>query len=227
MAVIIVHQQVKKIPETFMSTTHYMKSFIPALIEETRADLCSNMIMISQAHTREIFSVGMDKKNKPPEDLFYNIWLQKRRNKANGKEIYEPDVGDLLALTDVRPKDIDDLNRPGFNYLLAYVHRLSEWQDDDDKYVILSTLTSKPIQFEIEDQENKKESIIAGKGRRKTMKANVYVVYLVNMMTNIRIWRSLNSDLEGGNMNIIQNVLHTSSAVRSVVHLIFPDMWKF
>ncbi|KAI5591251.1 hypothetical protein POPTR_004G077650v4 [Populus trichocarpa] len=204
--------KVKKIPETFMSTTHYMKSFIPALIEETRADLCSNMIMISQAPTREIFSVGMDKKNKPPEDLFYNIWFKKRRNKANGKEIYEPDVGDLLALTDVRPKDIDDLNRPGFNYLLAYVHRLSEWQDDDDKYVILSTLTSKPIQFEIEDQENKKESIIAGKGRRKTMKANVYVVYLVNMMTNIRIWRSLNSDLEGGNMNIIQNVLHTSSA---------------
>ncbi|KAJ7000259.1 hypothetical protein NC653_010898 [Populus alba x Populus x berolinensis] len=203
--------QVKKIPETFMSTTHYMKSFIPALIEETRADLCSNMIMISQAPTREIFSVGMDKKNKPPEDLFYNFWFKKMRNKAKGKEIYEPDVGDLLALTDVRPKDIDDLNRPGFNYLLAYAHRLSEWRDDNDKYVILSTLTSKPIEFEIEDQENKKESLIAGKGRRKNMKA-VFVVYLVNMMTNIRIWRSLNSELEGGNMNIVQNVLHTSSA---------------
>ncbi|XP_011048869.1 PREDICTED: LOW QUALITY PROTEIN: uncharacterized protein LOC105142776, partial [Populus euphratica] len=204
--------QVMKIPETFMSIKHYMKSFIPALIEETRADLCSNMIMISQAPTREIFSVGMDKKNKPPEDLFYNIWFEKMRNKANGKEIYEPDVGDLLALTDVRPKDIDDLNRPGFNYLLAYVHGLSLAKDDEDKYDILSILTSKPIQFELEDRENKKESVIAGKGRRKNMKANLFVVYLVNMMTNIRTWRSLNSELEGGNMNVIQNVLHTSSA---------------
>jgi senataxin len=218
MAVIIVHQQVKKIPETFMSTTHYMKSFIPALIEETRADLCSNMTMVSQAPKREIFSLGIAKENKPPKDLFYKIWFEKMRNNVNGEGIYEPGVGDLLALTDVRPKDIDDLNRPGFNYLLAYVHGLSIAKDDNDKYDILSILTSKPIQFELEDRENKKESVIAGKGRRKNMKANVFVVYLVNMMTNIRTWRSLNSELEGGNMNIIQNVLHTSSAVRRVVH---------
>ncbi|XP_052307958.1 uncharacterized protein LOC18097562 isoform X3 [Populus trichocarpa] len=204
--------QVKKIPETFMSTTHYMESFIPALIEETRADLCSNMTMVSQAPKREIFSLGIAKENKPPKDLFYKIWFEKMRNNVNGEGIYEPGVGDLLALTDVRPKDIDDLNRPGFNYLLAYVHGLSIAKDDNDKYDILSILTSKPIQFELEDRENKKESVIAGKGRRKNMKANVFVVYLVNMMTNIRTWRSLNSELEGGNMNIIQNVLHTSSA---------------
>ncbi|XP_011048852.1 PREDICTED: uncharacterized protein LOC105142765 isoform X1 [Populus euphratica] len=204
--------QVKKIPETFMSTTHYMKSFIPALIEETRADLCSNMTMVSQAPKREIFSLGIAKENKPPKDLFYKIWFEKMRNNVNGEGIYEPGVGDLLALTDVRPKDIDDLNRPGFNYLLAYVHGLSIAKDDNDKYDILSILTSKPIQFELEERENKKESVIAGKGRRKNMKANLFVVYLVNMMTNIRTWRSLNSELEGGNMNVIQNVLHTSSA---------------
>ncbi|XP_061977143.1 uncharacterized protein LOC133698283 [Populus nigra] len=204
--------QVKKIPETFMSTTHYMKSFIPALIEETRADLCSNMTMVSQAPKREIFSLGIAKENKPPKDLFYKIWFEKLRNNVNGEGIYEPGVGDLLALTDVRPKDIDDLNRPGFNYLLAYVHGLSLAKDDNDKYDILSILTSKPIQFELQERENKKETVIAGKGWRKNITANVFVVYLVNMMTNIRIWRSLNSDLEGGNMKIIQNVLHTSSA---------------
>ena len=203
-----------------MSTKHYMNSFIPALIEETRANLCSNMTMVSQAPTREISSLGKAKENKPPKDLFYKIWLEKMRNNLNGEGIYEPGVGDLLALTDVRPKDIDDLNRPGFNYLLAYAHRLYKAQehDSDDKYDILSILTSKPIEFGLEDQENKKKSIVAGKGMRKNMKANVFVVYLVNMMTNIRIWRSLNSDLEGGNMNIIQNVLQTSSAVRRVVH---------
>ncbi|KAJ6766751.1 DNA2/NAM7 HELICASE FAMILY [Salix purpurea] len=206
--------QVKKIPETFMSTEHYMDSFIPALIEETRADLCSNMIMVSQAPAREISSLEKAKEHKPPKDLFYNICFEKKRNNLNGKGIYDPGVGDLLALTDVRPKDIDDLNRPGFNYLLAYVHRLYKAQDNGggDKYYNLSILTSKPIEFELKEQENKKESIIAGKGLRKNMKANVFVVYLVNMMTNIRIWRSLNSELGGGNMNIIQNVLQTSSA---------------
>ncbi|KAJ6766750.1 DNA2/NAM7 HELICASE FAMILY [Salix purpurea] len=206
--------QVKKIPETFMSTTHYMNSFIPALIEETHADLCSNMTMVSQAPTREISSLGKAKENKPPKDLFYKIWFEKMRNNMNGEGIYDPGVGDLLALTDVRPKDIDDLNRPGFNYLLAYVHRLHKAQenDDDDKYDILSILTSKPIEFELKEQENKKESIIAGKGMRSNMKDHVFVVYLVNMMTNIRIWRSLNSELGGGNMNIIKNVLQTSSA---------------
>ncbi|KAJ6368014.1 hypothetical protein OIU78_000564 [Salix suchowensis] len=236
--------QVKKIPETFMSTTHYMNSFIPALIEETHADLCSNMTMVSQAPTREISSLDQDKEHKPPKDLFYTICFEKIRNNGlpnmtmvsqaptreisslekakehkppkelNGEGIYDPGVGDLLALTDVRPKDIDDLNRPGFNYLLAYVHRLHKAQenDDDDKYDILSILTSKPIEFELKKQENKKESIIAGKGMRSNMKDHVFVVYLVNMMTNIRIWRSMNSELGGGNMNIIQNVLQTSSA---------------
>ncbi|KAJ6364485.1 hypothetical protein OIU76_029440 [Salix suchowensis] len=236
--------QVKKIPETFMSTTHYMNSFIPALIEETHADLCSNMTMVSQAPAREISSLDQAKEHKHPKDMFYKICFEKIRNNGlpnmttvsqaptweisslekakehkppkdlNGEGIYDPGVGDLLALTDVRPKDIADLNRPGFNYLLAYVHRLHKAQenDDNDKYDILSILTSKPIEFELEDQKNKKKSKIAGKGMRKNMKANVFVVYLVNMMTNIRIWRSLNSELEGGNMNIIQNVLQTSSA---------------
>lgn len=203
-----------------MSTEHYMNSFIPALIEETRADLCSNMTMVSQALTREISSLGKAKENKPPKDLFYKIWFGKMRNNLNGEGTYDPGVGDLLALTDVRPKHIDDLNRPGFNYLLAYVHRLYKAQDNGggDKYYTLSILTSKPIEFELEEQENKKESIIAGKGMRSNMKDHVFVVYLVNMMTNIRIWRSLNSELEGGNMNIIQNVLQTSSAVRRVLH---------
>ncbi|CAK7338818.1 unnamed protein product [Dovyalis caffra] len=209
--------QVEKIPETFMSRTHYMKSFIPALIEETRADLCSNMAMVSQAPIREIVSIIKSTEYKPPKDLFYKIWLERMRNNRNGKGIYKPEVGDLLALTDVRPKDIDDLNRPGINYLLAYVHRLSNGLDDDEdndkNHEMLSILTSKPIEFELEDKQNKKESVIAGRGMRTNKRANVFVVYLANVMTNIRIWRSLNSDLEGGNMNIIENVLQTNSAV--------------
>ncbi|KAJ6369507.1 hypothetical protein OIU76_027855 [Salix suchowensis] len=177
--------QVKEIPETFMSMSHYMKSFIPALIEETRADLCSNLMKIPQASTREIFSIERSKEYKPPKDLFYKMWLKRMRNTG-----YEPEVGDLLALTYVRPKDIADLNRPGICYVLAYVHRLSD-NTPENKFT--------------------KEAAIAGQEMQNKRRDSVFVVYLANMTTNVRIWRSLHSDLQGGNTNVIQNVLGTSS----------------
>ena len=216
----------KKIPETFTSTSHYMKSFIPALIEETRADLCSNMMKVSQAPTREIFSIERSKEHKPPKDLFYKMWLKRMGKTGNGKGIYEPVVGDLIALTDARPKDIADLNRPGINYLLAYVHRVSNGLDDDDNHEMVSILTSKPIEFELENKQNKRESVIAGQEVQKKRRATVFVVYLANMTTNVRIWRSLNSDLQGGNTNVIQNVLETSSPVRRRNHCSLC-VWKF
>ncbi|KAJ6867774.1 hypothetical protein NC652_038847 [Populus alba x Populus x berolinensis] len=124
-----------------------MKSFIPALLEETRADLCSNMMKVSQAPTREIFSIERSKEYKPPKDLFYKMWLKRKGKTGNGKGIYEPEVGDLLALTDARPKDIADLNRPGINYLLAYVHRVSNGLDDDDNHE--TTLTCAPTNIAV------------------------------------------------------------------------------
>ncbi|KAF9664169.1 hypothetical protein SADUNF_Sadunf17G0128300 [Salix dunnii] len=198
--------QVKGIPETFLSMSHYMKSFIPALIEETRADLCSNLMKIPQASTREIFSIERSKGHKPPKDLFYKMWLKRMKNTG-----YEPEVGDLLALTDVRPKDIADLNRPGIYYVLAYVHRLSDKTlGDDCDHEMLSILTSKPIPFELENKYTK-EAVITGQEMQKKGRDSVFAVYLANMTTNVRIWRSLNSDLQGGNTNVIQSVLETSS----------------
>jgi len=217
---------VKKIPETFTSTSHYMKSFIPALIEETRADLCSNMMKVSQAPTREIFSIERSKEYKPPKDVFYKIWLNRMSKTGNGKGIYEPEVGHLIALTDARPKDIADLNSPGINYLLAYVHEVSNGLDDDNNHETLSILTSKPIQFELENKQNKRESVIAGQEIQKKSRAAFFVVYLANMTTNARIWRSLNSDLQGGNTNVIQNVLETSSPVRRRNHCSLC-VWKY
>ena len=63
----------------------------------------------------------------------------------------------------------------------------------------LTILASKPILSE--EQENKK------------MK-NLYAVFMINMTTNIRIWRALNFELEGENIDIIGKVLQPNSAVR-------------
>ncbi|BBN69579.1 P-loop containing nucleoside triphosphate hydrolases superfamily protein [Prunus dulcis] len=163
-----------KIPETFSTVTSYMKSFIPSLVEETHADLLSSMMTLSQAPTCEILAVKTSKGHKPPKDLFYDI-IMKGRGEAAGS--YEPQAGDLIALTDIRPKCTDDLNKPRDSYLIAYVLR---GRDNN-----LSILSSKPINKE---------------GGKKLL-----AVYLINMMTNVHVWKALNS--EGANTNLTKNVL--------------------
>ncbi|KAL4598719.1 hypothetical protein ACB092_11G078100 [Castanea dentata] len=178
--------QVRKIPETFSSTTEYLTSFCDPLVVETHADLLSSMSTISQARTRAIFSVRQTVKCEPPKDLLYHVTLESVKIFENHGARYEPEVRDIIAITDVRPKCIDDLERPNRSYLVAFV--LSVRHE-----IFLTILSSKPILFEHD--------------KNKTL----YVVPLINMTTNIRIWRALNSKLEGGNLNIIQNVLQSSS----------------
>jgi senataxin len=42
----------------------------------------------------------------------------------------------------------------------------------------------------------------------------LYAIYLLNLTTNIRVWKALNIELEGANMNMIKKVLQASSNVR-------------
>ncbi|KAG6656854.1 hypothetical protein CIPAW_04G050200 [Carya illinoinensis] len=196
----IYRNQVKSIPETFLSVKDYKQSFIYPLLEETHADLFSSMTTLFQAPTREIHAVETSKAFKPPEDLFYKITLKKIAN-AEEVEKYVPEVGDLIALTDVRPMSIDDLNRPGRFYLIAYVHGAKEEDSveenfDDESLGMIKILASKPISIELDSKKKKKETLLA--------------VYLTNMTTNIRIWRALCPELDGG--NIIKKVLQANSA---------------
>lgn len=185
------HQnKVGKIPKTFSSTAEYMKSFINPLIEETHADLLSNMTMVSHPPTCEIFDV----KVKPPKDsCSYHISLKRTGDGDSNYEAYNPQVGDLIALTDVRPKYTADLNRPKWPYNIALVQGLK----NENTYK-LPILSSKPIIFDKKD------------GRKDKDRGRLFAVYLTNLTTNIRIWNSLH--LGRGNMNIIQKVLQIGSA---------------
>ncbi|CAL8088461.1 unnamed protein product [Prunus armeniaca] len=180
--------QMTKIPETFSTVASYMKSFIPSLIEETHADLLSNVSAISQAPICEILTVETSKHHRPPKDLFYEIKVRKTIAAESNAGKYEPAVGDIFVLTNIIPKCIDDLNRPTNFYLIAYV--LGSKDDSSDKLPILS---SKPI-----SGEGYKQII---KSKRETL----FAVYLMNMSTNVHVWKALNS--EETNTNIIKNVL--------------------
>lgn len=177
--------QVTTIPETFSTVTSYMKAFVPSLLEETHDELRSSMMSLSRAPTCEILTVETSKDHKPPKDLFYQITCAEDYVGA-----YEPVVGDIIALTDVRPKSIDDLNRSRNSYLIAYV--IGSQHGSSDKLPILA---SKSI--------NKGES---GNKKIKSKSDTLFAVYLMNMTTNVRVWKALNSEL-GSNTNLFKKVL--------------------
>ena len=108
---------------------------------------------------------------------------------------YEPEARDLIAITNVRPKCIADLERPDRSYVVAFVLNVKQ-----ERY--LTILSSKPILFE---EHNRK------------IRKILYAIPLINMTTNIRLWSALNSELAGGNLNIIQRVLQSRYPVRFLV----------
>ncbi|CAL5189948.1 unnamed protein product [Lathyrus oleraceus] len=178
-------KQVKKIPYTFDSPADYKQSFILPLLEETRSDLYSSLQGVSQAPFCEVSKVERDSKQfKLPKALFYQISL-KTTPDNNGK--YDPEPGDLIAFTDVKPKRVSDLNTQKCPYNVAYVVA-----PKDEFSGEVSVLSSKPM-FEF--------------GFRKNDNKKLYAVNLMNMTTNIRIWKGLNSQSEGEHLDIIKKVL--------------------
>ncbi|TQE12766.1 hypothetical protein C1H46_001639 [Malus baccata] len=86
------------------------------------------MTNLSKTPTCEILTVTASENHGPPKDLFYDVTCV---------GTYVPEVGDLIALTDIKPKCVDDLNRSRNSYLIAYVHQI---RDNN-----LSILSSKDI----------------------------------------------------------------------------------
>lgn len=189
----ILFWQVERIPETFYSEKHYLRSFNYPLIEETHAGLRSSFTSKSRPPAREIFDVNPNKDFRPPKDLFYTMTLKGKSESEEDKGVYEPEVGDLIALTDVRPKYIDDLYRRP--YSLAVLYGIKD--DDSTK---ISVISSKPIVFDMQDRDE------------------LFAVYLINLTTNIRIWQALNPNQIGENMKIIKSVLRVNPSVSSSGH---------
>ncbi|KAL2504450.1 P-loop containing nucleoside triphosphate hydrolase superfamily protein [Abeliophyllum distichum] len=137
--------KVEQIPKTFSSAEHYFRSFISPLVEETHADLRSNFTTLYHAPVCEIFDVKQHKDFRLPNNFSYNITLR-RLSDSEKDEAYEPEVGDLIALTDVKPKRIDDLDRPKRSYTIALVQGMK-----GEGSFKIPVLSSKPIVFEKED----------------------------------------------------------------------------
>ncbi|XP_042519721.1 helicase sen1-like [Macadamia integrifolia] len=178
--------KVKMIPKKFLSPQDYLAAYISPLIEDTHAALCSSIKNLSKAPKCRIHVQELSKDHKPQRHLCYSIRVLREGDSKNGRESYEPQVGDLIALLDARPVRTDDLKR---SYILALVTEDSS---------LMKIRSSKPVI----------EKRVLLKGKREPP----FAVFLINMMTNIRIWKALHPDMQRGNMNVIK-VLSTNSTV--------------
>jgi len=195
--------QVQKIPETFGSVSSYLNSFITPLIEETHSDLCSSLKGVSRAPLCEIIKVERDTRNIT-NDLRKLIWFNNKSDDVEDEEEeksgkYVPEAGDLFALMDIKPKRIDDLNRPGRFYQIAYACGPKDSYADE---IAISILSSKVMEMDILNE------IMSNKSQK------LYAVFLLNLTTNIRVWNALTSLWEDDNLTIIKQVLQPEVNVR-------------
>ena len=187
-----------------------MKAFIPPLIEETHAELLSSVQLLPQAPACEV-SVHRSCNYKAPKDLFYDVFFIERRETRNDARIYEPEVGDLILLSDVRSACIDDLEQQ--SYVTAFIYKRVGGSSN-----VLSVLSSKPIE-EASTRNRQMPSVVEQDVKENKMKKKLFAVYLTKMTTNIRIWNALTLKLEGKNMILIEKVLQANCIVR-IIHFL-------
>lgn len=190
-----------------------MGSFIVSLIEETRADLSSSIRTACEASesesesstweptsvdtpARELMSIEKSSQFKLPRYFLYDISLKSVEGNGNNAEVYEPQAGDIIAITDKIPYYIESESC----YNIALV--TGSYGKTCDKLQIQSP---KPMMHEQIMSDNKK---------RRT----IYAVYLINITTNNCIWEALHRSPRGGNIRIIDKVLQTDSSVRIIIH---------
>lgn len=192
----------QQIPLEFQSIPSYMRAFVLPLIEETHADLSSSIDTVSNASTYSIMSIEDEKEeieyDEPCRETKYTIEIETKEIENDVSR--EPEMGDLIAITDVRPKCVEDLNRPTMPYCIALIQKVTNEKD----YIKLRILSSKPILLE---QGNK---IIRENN-------TLFVVFLMNILTNIRIWTALNLVPKERNLKIIEKVLQPDSTVSVLV----------
>ncbi|CAN4078447.1 unnamed protein product [Withania somnifera] len=181
--------KVKNMPSTFQSVAMYMKSFVFPLIEETLADLSSSFEKVASASTCKISSIEEVESKKPSDKCLYIIEVEKKESCGDGRS-YEPETGDLFAITDVKPTCVDDLNRPTMSYIIALVQRVTYEKD----YIKIQVFSSRPILMEQDIWGTHK-------------KDSLFFVSLINTTTNTRIWNSLSLGLERQKSKIIQKIL--------------------
>ncbi|KAI0513697.1 hypothetical protein KFK09_009727 [Dendrobium nobile] len=184
--------KVQKIPKTFTSLEHYFGSFTTPLIEETHEDLRSSLQAFSHASSyAELHSIEQTK-----AQLLYSIVVKISKIDYDGNAgyvSYEPMESDIFVLTRTKPRHVSDLTCNATSYIIGFV---------------VPSKDSGPNQYVVK---------LSRQLETKSYKESYFMVFLLNMTTSNRIWKSLDLELATKrNMCIINKLLSYYSSVRSV-----------
>ncbi|KAE9610583.1 putative tetratricopeptide-like helical domain, uvrD-like helicase, ATP-binding protein [Lupinus albus] len=195
--IVLLLSQVKNIELSFNSVDHYFGSHVYPLLEETRAQLCSSMEILSCAPFAEVVSLSIIKSDKKN---FYEVSTDswKNRSSGNGKEPYKILSGDVFILADFKPETAEDLLRVGKIWCLASSVGTAEEriQEDRDFSSTFEVVTSKYI-----DHDELREK-------------SFYLVFLTNIIPSRRIWKALHMSEEGGKSKFIEKILCAGDVVK-------------
>eukprot|EP00253_Pinus_taeda_P033221 PITA_33221 len=182
--------QVKSIPERFESITEYLVSFVPPLIEETRADLHNALESISEAPYAAIYFPEKEKPSKG-KVVEYKMHIDRKYDMGESKE------KQILIL---RPKDI-----------LILSSRVPEYVEDL-RDIMLAVVNGQECQCKDKDGENEDSGMVEVKvhvpdmhpfcSQNSNMENQYFCIYLGNLTTNLRIWKALHPDLADETRNL-------------------------
>ncbi|CAL0316962.1 unnamed protein product [Lupinus luteus] len=154
----VMRSQCQKMPDVLLKvgpihyhpldrSRHLLSILIILKIYGTGMDLCSNIKMVSEAPICQITDIDFAQDYNPPNNLLYKIEMNTVVESDKKGDAYEPEPGDLVALTNTRPTCIGDLKKPGNSYFISLIKRVR--QDIENKNVYkVQILASKPIKFE-------------------------------------------------------------------------------
>ncbi|KAF7849138.1 hypothetical protein BT93_L1208 [Corymbia citriodora subsp. variegata] len=191
------HNQVETIPETFQSVQHYLGSFVYPLLEETRASLCSSLENISALPFAMVTDFVKCKRNGNIYAVEASRWS--KESNTHGKETYKTLPGDILILTDAKPKNVPDLERFGSRCAFASIMMIGEDEEEDGATSSTNFKVEALLDYEVDDPWKPK-----------------YAIFLINITSNRRIWNVLH---KFRNLNIVKEVLCTDLVADKVSNL--------
>ncbi|XP_058076289.1 uncharacterized protein LOC131224868 [Magnolia sinica] len=175
---------VEKIPGTFLSIEHYLKSYFYPLLEETRAELHSSLAAVSEAPFAEIIAI-----EESNFSYYIDVGGWESASGVGGHETYKPRAGDIFILSNDILEAVADLHRHDMTYILG------------------------SVRVELHDETWKGFRIRVSKSSEVTNGINNlrYAVYVTNITTNIRMWKALRLEtgVEISNLNMIKAVLNS------------------
>ena len=171
----------KNIPLSFVSKNHYFGSFVYPVLEETRCEMASSMEIMNRAPFADIIAFN---ESRSGENMLYDVTVGPWKNQFSerGKDAYNTLAGDLLILVDGKPESVSDLQRLGRTWAFSLV------KNNEDDSTSIKVKASKPIEFQ----------------------DGMFVVFVMNLTTQKRIWKSLHMHR---NLNVIKKILCSDSMV--------------